>query len=118
MYTNVLNIPERVMTGGFPGVTTRNEWFAIDYVGRFTVKRPGAYSFRLHSDDGSILWIDGQLVIDNDGAHPPQSKTAKVNLDAGSHKLRVLYFQATGGIALQLFTTPPGGKEGLWRAAL
>ena len=35
IYTNGLNIPPREFTEGFPGVTKRVEFFAIDYTGRF-----------------------------------------------------------------------------------
>ena len=29
----------------------------------------GSYDFQVQSDDGSLLYIDGELVIDNDGNH-------------------------------------------------
>src|SRR5579859_5963035 len=50
LYTNRLNIPPRSFTEGFPGVTDRFEWFAIDYTGRFWIERPGKYRFALLSD--------------------------------------------------------------------
>jgi hypothetical protein len=31
IHTSSLNIPPRIFTDGFPGVTDRFEWFAIDY---------------------------------------------------------------------------------------
>jgi hypothetical protein len=51
--------------------------FAIEYKGDFRVKTPGHYKFRLMSDDGARLFIDGKMVIDNDGVHAPSSKKAK-----------------------------------------
>src|SRR5450631_2133718 len=66
IYTSALNIPPRDFLDGFPGVTDRFEWFAIDYSGFFYVDNPGAYRFLLASDDGSRLFIDDKRVIDND----------------------------------------------------
>ncbi|MDX2055074.1 MAG: PA14 domain-containing protein [Polyangiaceae bacterium] len=115
MYTNALNISKRRFTSGFPGVSERFQWFALDYVGRFSVKVQGEYAFRLASDDGSLLWVDGKLIVNNDGVHALTSKSNTVTLDQGQHKIRVLYFQAKGPyIALQLFVTPPGGSEQPW----
>jgi hypothetical protein len=93
IYTSSLNIPTQDFDHGFPGVTTRAEWFAIDYRGRFWVEKPGRYEFSLLSDDGSKLYIDGQEAINNDGWHPPEEKRAHVDLTAGIHRIRVSYFQ-------------------------
>ena len=52
IYTSSLNIPPRDFKDGFPGVTNRFEWFAIDYTGNFYIADPGRYLFLLSSDDG------------------------------------------------------------------
>jgi hypothetical protein len=93
IYVSTLNIPLRDFTEGFPGVTKRQEWFAIDYTGRFWIEKPGLYRFALTSDDGSKLYIDDQLVVDNDGIHPVDTKSGSVDLAGGIHKIRVQYFQ-------------------------
>ena len=113
-YTTVLNVPSRQFTEGFPGVSSRIEWFAIRYRGKFTVAAAGTYKFRLVSDDGSMLYIDGRLIINNDGQHPPFSRDGTLTLDAGEHSLFVNYYQGPREtIALQLFVTPPNGHERL-----
>ena len=93
IYVSTLNIPLRDFTEGFPGVTKRQEWFAIDYTGRFWIEKPGLYRFALTSDDGSRLDIDDQMVVDNDGIHPAVTKSGSVELAGGIHKIRVQYFQ-------------------------
>jgi PA14 domain len=93
IYTSSLNVPPQSFTQGFPGVTKRNEWFAIDYSGRFWIAAPAVFTFSLLSDDGSKLYVDDQLVIDNDGLHPPLEKTGMIQLAAGIHRMRVEYFQ-------------------------
>jgi hypothetical protein len=112
IYTKVLDIPTRSFTAGFPDVTDRFEWFAIRYTGKFEISREGEYNFRLVSDDGSRLFIDGEQIIDNDGIHPTQSVSGMVYLSSGQHMIEVDYFQGPREeIALQLFWTPPDGTE-------
>ena len=109
LYTTALNIPPRQFQEGFPGITDRFEWFAIDYTGRFWIQKPGRYEFSLMSDDGSKLYIDGEIVIDNDGLHSPRTVTGGVTLTGGLHQIRVSYFQGPRlDIALVLMVAGPG----------
>jgi hypothetical protein len=64
-----LDVSERSGYPSFPGVRNRTTWFGVDLQGAFVVEEPGVYTFRLTSDDGSKLVIDGTQVIDNDGFH-------------------------------------------------
>ena len=107
VYTDTLNIPERQFADGFPGVTSRSSWFLIDYTGTFSVTGYGTYVFRLHSDDGSYLYIDDALVIDNDGKHAPESRSGKIQLAVGEHRIKVRYAQTDDRMALQLFVRMP-----------
>ena len=113
IFTRHIDIPAQAFDKGFPGVTDRFEWFAIQYKGKFHFKRQkGVYKFRLLSDDGAKLYIDKKLVIDNDGIHGPSSKTGTVTLNSGTHHFRLDYFQGPRNmIALQLFVTPPDTGE-------
>jgi outer membrane protein OmpA-like peptidoglycan-associated protein len=91
--TTQLNVPIQSFENGFPGVTDRFEWFALDYRGAFAVPAPGTYRFRLSSDDGSRLLIDGQQVIDNDGIHGGAAVEGSAELSEGVHAIEVQYFQ-------------------------
>lgn len=111
IYTPKLDVPPMEFTAGFPGVTGRFEWFAIDYTAKFWIERPGVYRFALLSDDGSKLYIDGHTVINNDGVHPPQSVTGHADLKIGLHQIRVSYFQGPRfQVALVLSVAAPGGE--------
>jgi len=112
IYTTMLHIPPRDFSDGFPGVTKRIEWFAIDYRGRFYIDRPGRYDFTLISDDGSKLYIDDKLVIDNDGLHSSLPMNGSIKLAGGIHRIRVSYFQGPGRVlALILGVAGPGDKQ-------
>lgn len=117
IYTKSLDIPERPFEEGFPGVTNRFEWFGICYTGKIFIQDPGEYTYSLLSDDGAKLFIDGNLLINNDGIHPPVEAEGTISLSKGVHTIRVEYFQGPRyEIALQLFITPPNGNKKIFSA--
>ncbi|MBY8852545.1 hypothetical protein K7G98_31675, partial [Saccharothrix sp. MB29] len=67
-----------------------------------------AYTFRVLSDDGSRLSIDGKVVVDHDGLHGPDPKDGAVTLTTGYHSLFVEHFERDGGQQLTLQWKPPG----------
>ncbi|MBN1118766.1 MAG: OmpA family protein [Bacteroidales bacterium] len=93
IYTSSININNQDFKIGFPGVTDRFENFAIDYKGEFYIEDSNIYNFILGSDDGSKLFIDEKLVIDNDYQHALVFKTGDIILSKGNHKIEVQYFQ-------------------------
>ncbi len=66
--------------------------------GYIEVPADGIYTFSLHSDDGSLLRIDGETVIDNDGPHSRIERSGQVALRKGLHRLEARYFDHNGGI--------------------
>ena len=105
-----LDVSERVYTEGFPTPQQQTvvEDFAIRFRGKLAIDTPGTYMFELLSDDGSKLYINGKLVVDNDGLHAPLSKQSYVALTAGFHLVEIHYFQGPRVlIALQWFYKPP-----------
>ncbi|MGB9458054.1 MAG: PA14 domain-containing protein [Bryobacteraceae bacterium] len=106
-----LDVPTRLWTQGMPGVLDRLEWFAIDYHADFWVEESGWYHFSLDSDDGSLLYIDGRLIVDDDGIHMTEHAAGRAKLTAGAHHLRVGYYQGPrDAVALVLNVAPPHGK--------
>jgi hypothetical protein len=93
IFTTVLDVPDRSWDEGFPGISSRFEWFAIEYQTTFEARESDTYTFELASDDGSKLFVNGHLVIDNDGIHGYYAARGKVPLARGRHKMIVQYFQ-------------------------
>ncbi|MEX0642186.1 MAG: PA14 domain-containing protein, partial [Pirellulales bacterium] len=75
--------------------------------GNFDVDSAGDYTFYLKSDDGSKLYVDDQLVIDNDGDHSLLELSGATKLSAGKHKLRIDFFEAGGEAILELELAGP-----------
>lgn len=84
------------------GVAKFPEYVGLRLDGTIEVPAAGVYRFQLTSDDGSRLWIDGELVVDNDGLHGAVTKQGAIALAKGAHTVRVDYFNKTGGSALSL----------------
>jgi PA14 domain len=115
VYACEWDIAPRAWDQGFPGIADRFEWFAIRYAGAFKVSAAGEYTFRVSSDDGSKVTIDGKAVVDNDNQHPPKEARGKVQLSAGDHAMVLEYFQGPRfQINLQVWVTPPGKPEELF----
>ncbi len=89
----------------------REGCFVTEVVGRLKVDEKGKYVFRLTSDDGAMLWIGGELVVDHDGVHGPSSIDGPCELDVGEHDLRILHFEAHGGSQLRLEWRLPTAPE-------
>jgi hypothetical protein len=113
IYTSSLNVPRQHWLNGFPGVTSRFEWFAVDYTGQFWIDMPGDYRFSLTSDDGAKLYIDDRLVINLDGLHSTWTGHGRTELGCGVHHIRVSYFQGPQD-ELALVLSVSGGR-GKWR---
>jgi len=85
------------------------------------VKAPadGIYTFYISSDDGSKLFIDDKVLVDNDGLHGMSEKSNEMPLAKGYHKIKVLFFEKTGGDDLQVEWKGPGfEKQGIPPAVL
>ena len=84
--------------------------YGLVFKGKLKLAESGQYQFALRSDDGARLYLNSNLLIDNDGVHTAQTATSDpVNLSAGNHELRVEYFQLTSEQSLSLSYQLNGG---------
>ena len=88
----------------------RSYIIGLTYKGYINIPEDGIYSFLLSSDDGSMLYIDGKQVIDNDGLHAPGEVTGQAALKQGYHPIEVQYFDHGGG-SINLKVCGNDGKE-------
>lgn len=97
-----LNTNGEAYTGG------PSDYFALKSTGEFVVPKDGSYTFYLTSDDGSRLYIDGKLVVDNNALQGATEKSSAVTLSAGKHTIEVRYFEYGGAARLDLDWAGPG----------
>lgn len=79
----------------------KDKWSAI-YTTCLEVDEEAEYRFRMTSDDGSRMFVDGEKLIDNWGPHSPRTRTGKMLLEPGVYALVVEYFEASHGAELKL----------------
>ena len=77
-----------------------NNNFAFIFNGQIECLKDGKYSFTISSDDGSQLFINGKMIVDNDGVHGIKAKAGSVELKKGKHDIEVKYFELAGGEAV------------------
>jgi 4-amino-4-deoxy-L-arabinose transferase-like glycosyltransferase/sugar lactone lactonase YvrE len=87
--------------------------YSIIWRGKLLVEQAGLYHLGTNSDDGSLLFVDGQLVVDNGGSHGLRYVEGSVNLTAGYHDAELRYFQDGGSRVLELWWTLPEGRREL-----
>ncbi len=80
----------------------------VVFTSNLIVKEEGEYSFYTRSDDGSKLYVDGQMVVDNDGGHGIQERAGNILLEEGIHKVEVHFFNGGGGFFLSTLVEGPG----------
>ncbi len=83
----------------------RADDFGLHFTGVIVVPISGEITFYLRSDDGSQLFIDGQLVVDNDGLHGTEAfpgDPGVITLDVGAHTIEATMFERGGGDSLHV----------------
>jgi len=86
----------------------RTEDFALKLTAVLRVPKTGKYTFYGTSDDGSRIYIDSKLVVDNDGEHAATQKQGEVELSEGDHPIIVTYFQGVADAELKVEWEGPG----------
>ncbi len=91
----------------FEKLSERQERIAYVFTGKLNVPKSGEYLFHVYSDDGSQLFIDGNMLIDNDGKHDFEAKRGMIHLSEGIHDFKLTYFNFTWGKGLMVLYEGP-----------
>lgn len=97
------------VNGDLKRLISRN--FGVTYSGYIDIPRNGIYTFYLDSDDGSRLFIDDEVIVNNDGSHRSRQRKGKIALKKGLHKIAVKHFQEGGRPFLELQWETSGLKK-------
>ena len=66
------------------------------------------YEFQTVSDDGSRLFINSKLIVDNNGLHSKKAEVGAIKLDQKRYKIVVEYFERGGQETLEVSWRGPG----------
>src|SRR5262249_18701102 len=111
--TTQINFPSIDVSSFAPFANVGNVNVAARWTGQINIPSTGLVSFRSESDDGSVVFIDGIKVVDNNffqGA-PGNAPNGSITLTAGLHIIEVDYMQGGGGASEILKWDPTGGSN-------
>src|SRR5205823_695817 len=64
------------------------------------INAAGFYTFQTSSDDGSLLYLDGQPIAQNDVSQGITTRGGGIDLTPGAHTIIVKYSNGAGGAAM------------------
>lgn len=89
-----------------------DDHFGFEFVGLLEINQAGTYTFGINSDDGSKLWINNEIVVNNDGLHGDgDMKEGSKYLEVSRHSVKVKYFEKSGNQSLTIKYKGPGISE-------
>jgi len=94
----------------FPGFTRGND-FAVRWSGALEISTGGMYRFEIKSDDGSKLFVNRGLMINNDGLHGMRARSAQKKLGRGTLHLVCEYFEKGGHAGMLLMYFGPDTRQ-------
>ena len=98
-----------IIAGEYASAGSRPENYEVLWRGSITVPASGSYVFGCYGDDGYLLAIDGQQVLNRPYWNASWCE-GTVTLAAGRHDITIGYFQRTGGGGIRLQVRLPGTK--------
>jgi hypothetical protein len=92
-----------------PAEGVNSDLFAVRWTGELEAAFSEPYTFVTTTDDGLMLWVDGQLLIDNWTLHGSTVDTSDpIELEAGpGHTLEMWWFENNSGAVAQLSWQSP-----------
>ena len=105
---------------GSPNAAINPEHFSARWTGRVLPATTEAYTFRTDNDNGTRLWVDGRLIINDWTTHAPAPRFGTVQLTAGvPADIKLEFYEDGGGAAAKLsWSTPTRALEVVPRSRL
>ena len=81
-------------------ITHRPAEYGFRFHGFITITNPGTYTFYTSSDDGSMLQVNGTVVVNNNFQQGVTTRSGTIALAAGTYPFTVTFHQGGGGDGL------------------
>jgi hypothetical protein len=82
--------------------------FSAEWTGWIYIPEDGNYKFATLSDDGSSVYIDGGLVVENWGRHTRRRRHKDIRLKKGVHRLAIRYYNLEHKATMYFYWARPG----------
>lgn len=113
-----LDLAKPVNSGIFEGAISSEKWktkteryIGLKFNGYIYITETANYTISTLSDDGSKLFIDDELVVNNNGIHWLNEAYGALKLEKGFHKINISYFDQIGGTTLTCFIQQEGKEK-------
>ena len=90
-------------------ITKRDDYIAIVFEGLIQIQKPGIYRFYSSANDGSWLYVNDKLVVDNSSIGNKQF--GEIRLNKGKIPLKVIYYENSGTESLSVEIKMPGRER-------
>jgi hypothetical protein len=104
-------------TTGVFATSDRLDNLGAAFTGWIAVPESGGWTFSLQSDDGSRLLIGDEVVVSHDGIHSFTERSGTIGLAAGTHRIRVEFFERSASAGLVARWEGPGVERAVIPAA-
>ena len=113
-----LELAKPINSGILEGAVSSEKWkskteryIGLKFDGYIYIPETANYTISTLSDDGSKLFIDNELVVNNDGIHWQNEAYGVVKLEKGFHKININYFDQIGGTTLTCYIQEEGKQK-------
>jgi len=89
-------------------VKSIEDYWGVRFKGFIEIPVDGTYTFTTTSDDGSRLFVNNEMIVDNDGIHGPFTAKGRIVLQKGKYPIRLDYFEGNYGEMLRVDIEGPG----------
>jgi len=105
---------------GSPDALINVDDFSARWTGNVEAAFTETYTFYTNTDDGVMLWVDGQLLVDNWTDHSPTENRGTIDLVAGQqYSIEMWWYERGGGAVAELsWSSPRTPKQLIPQAAL
>ena len=83
-------------------IKKREDHIAIVFKSNLEIDHDGDYVFYSSANDGSVLYLDNKVVVDNIDYFGEKNDSGKIKLKKGLHSIKIIYHENTGSESINI----------------